>query len=170
MNWELMRSHSFRNSGTWHKFASEGLYLYLHTLNCLWWKTYLLNMSLRRSSMDLCGNNGPLLPGNHQNNRTDVWCCRVPKAPTGFSDLITVGYNIWSFKLISWKCCIMQTADILMVWWFCMHNSGKLNASQITNILKPLETILHCVSNNEHRGLQHLMTYNDAISTIAFHP
>lgn len=64
--------------------------------------------------MDLCGNNGLLLPGNRQ---TIAQMCDVArsKAPTGFADLITVGYNIMIFQTDVMEMLHNANSRILMV-------------------------------------------------------
>lgn len=75
--------------------------------------------------MDLCGNNGLLLPGNQQ-TISQMCDAAASKAPTGFADLIIVGYNIMNFQTDVMEMLHNANSRILMV--FECINSGEVNA------------------------------------------
>lgn len=127
--------------------------------------------------MSLCWFNEPLweqwpaVAQKPPNNRTDVCDAAVSKAPTGFADLIIVGYNIMNFQTDVMEMLHNANGRILMVWWFfeCI-NSGKLNASQITNLKASIETTLHCIRDHERTMFVTFKSQHyDVICSITFH-
>jgi len=152
-----------------HSVASEGLYLLLVHFNLL----MMENVSIKchyAGSMDLCGNNGLLSPGNHQ---TIAQMCdaAASKAPTRFADLIIVGYNIMNFQTDVMEMLHNANSRILMVWCFLMHKQWQVKCITVYKHFKgSIETTLHCIRDRERTTFVTFKSQQyDVICSITFH-